>query len=98
MDLVVLQSGEHRDGQESPLPVRDSRTGSRQARVHPPGDSRDGPQPIRSTEMVYAEGLCDLPARVGLIPGGSRGLGREMSFAAARCGADVVIASRKYES
>ncbi len=33
-----------------------------------------------------------------LITGGSRGLGREMAFAAARCGADVVIASRKYET
>ena len=33
-----------------------------------------------------------------LITGGSRGLGREMAFAAARCGADVVIASRKYDN
>src|ERR1700750_3139474 len=98
MDLVVLQSGEHRDGQESPLPVRDSRTGSRQARVHPPGDTRDGPQPIRSTAMGYADGLFDLTDRVVLVTGGSRGLGREMAFAAARCGADVVIASRNLES
>src|SRR6476619_1936664 len=52
MDLVVLQSGEHGDGQESPLPVRDPRTGSRQARVHPPGDSRDGPQPIGAPRWV----------------------------------------------
>src|SRR5690606_23041263 len=39
-----------------------------------------------------------LTDRVVLITGGSRGLGREMAFAAARCGADVVIASRKYDN
>ena len=33
-----------------------------------------------------------------LITGGSRGLGREMAFAAAHCGADVVIASRNMDS
>ena len=46
----------------------------------------------------YADRLFDLTDRVVLITGGSRGLGREMAFAAARCGADVVIASRKYEN
>jgi NAD(P)-dependent dehydrogenase (short-subunit alcohol dehydrogenase family) len=46
----------------------------------------------------YADELFDLTDRVVLITGGSRGLGREMAFAAARCGADVVIASRKLES
>jgi len=39
-----------------------------------------------------------LAGKVALVTGGSRGLGREMAFAAARCGADVIIASRKYES
>ncbi|MDG4668283.1 SDR family oxidoreductase [Mycobacterium sp. 236(2023)] len=48
--------------------------------------------------MSYADELFDLTDRVVLITGGSRGLGREMAFAAARCGADVVIASRKYET
>ncbi len=48
--------------------------------------------------MPYAEKLFDLTDRVVLITGGSRGLGREMAFAAARCGADVVIASRKLEN
>jgi NAD(P)-dependent dehydrogenase (short-subunit alcohol dehydrogenase family) len=48
--------------------------------------------------MGYADELFDLTDRVVLVTGGSRGLGAEMAFAAARCGADVVIASRKMES
>ncbi len=44
--------------------------------------------------MGYADELFDLTGRVVLVTGGSRGLGREMAFAAARCGADVVVASR----
>ena len=48
--------------------------------------------------MGYAEQLFDLTGQVVLITGGSRGLGREMAFGAARCGADVVIASRKMEN
>lgn len=46
----------------------------------------------------YADQLFDLTDRVVLITGGSRGLGREMAFAAARCGADVVIASRNFDT
>lgn len=48
--------------------------------------------------MGYADRLFDLTDRVVLITGGSRGLGREMAFGAARCGADVIIASRNYET
>ncbi len=39
-----------------------------------------------------------LDGKVALVTGGSRGLGREMVMAFARCGADVVIASRKEEA
>ncbi|TXI54704.1 SDR family NAD(P)-dependent oxidoreductase [Mycolicibacter arupensis] len=48
--------------------------------------------------MGYADTLFDLTGRVVLVTGGSRGLGREMAMAAARCGADVLIASRKFEA
>lgn len=48
--------------------------------------------------MGYADELFDLTGKVVIITGGSRGLGREMSFACARLGADVVIASRKLEN
>jgi len=50
------------------------------------------------TQMSYAEKLFDLTGQTILITGGSRGLGREMAFGVARCGADVVIASRKMEN
>ena len=46
----------------------------------------------------YADRLFDPTDRVVLITGGSRGLGRQMAFGAARCGADVVIASRNYDN
>ncbi len=42
--------------------------------------------------------LFDLSGRTALITGGSRGLGREMAFAFARAGAEVMIASRSLES
>ncbi|EUA06233.1 MULTISPECIES: SDR family NAD(P)-dependent oxidoreductase [Mycobacterium] len=48
--------------------------------------------------MGYADRLFDLTGQVVLITGGSRGLGREMAFAVARCGADVVIASRNLDN
>jgi len=48
--------------------------------------------------MGYGDEVFDLTDKVVLITGGSRGLGREMAFAAARCGADVVIASRNLDS
>jgi NAD(P)-dependent dehydrogenase (short-subunit alcohol dehydrogenase family) len=39
-----------------------------------------------------------LDGKVALVTGGSRGLGREMILAFARCGADVIIASRKQDA
>ena len=42
--------------------------------------------------------LTDLSGRVAVVTGGSRGMGREMVRAFARCGADVVIASRKLDN
>ena len=42
--------------------------------------------------------LFDLTGRTALITGGSRGLGREMAFAFARAGAEVMIASRSLDS
>ncbi len=39
-----------------------------------------------------------LDDKIALVTGGSRGLGKEMILAFARCGADVVIASRKKEA
>ncbi|MCV7260808.1 SDR family NAD(P)-dependent oxidoreductase [Mycobacterium shimoidei] len=48
--------------------------------------------------MSYADQLFDLTDQLVLITGGSRGLGRAMAFGVARCGADVVIASRKMDN
>ena len=39
-----------------------------------------------------------LDGKIAVVTGGSRGLGREIVLAYARCGADVVIASRKQEA
>src|SRR6202789_1208073 len=39
-----------------------------------------------------------LANKIALVTGGSRGLGREMVLAFAKAGADVVIASRKFEA
>lgn len=48
--------------------------------------------------MGYADELFDLTDKMVLVTGGSRGLGREIALAAATSGADVVIASRNYDS
>jgi len=51
----------------------------------------------RST-VGFADELFDLTGKVVLVTGGSKGLGREMAFGVARCGADVVIASRNHDA
>ena len=44
------------------------------------------------------DALTNLAGKVVTVTGGSRGIGKEMSMAFARCGAHVVIASRKLEN
>ncbi len=57
-----------------------------------------GSLPSVSHSNELCRQLFDLTGQTILITGGSRGLGREMAFGVARCGADVVIASRKMEN
>jgi NAD(P)-dependent dehydrogenase (short-subunit alcohol dehydrogenase family) len=47
---------------------------------------------------MTSQNLFDLSGRVAVITGASRGLGREMALAFAEHGADIVIASRKFEN
>lgn len=51
-----------------------------------------------TTPGGYADRLFDLTDRVVLVTGGSRGLGKQMATAAAHCGADVIIASRNFDT
>lgn len=51
-----------------------------------------------SEAISHPARLFDLTGRTAVITGGSRGLGRQMAFAFAHQGADVVIASRSLES
>jgi NAD(P)-dependent dehydrogenase (short-subunit alcohol dehydrogenase family) len=48
--------------------------------------------------MGYADEVFDLTGKVVVVTGGSRGLGKEIAFAVARQGADVVAASRKLDN
>ena len=48
--------------------------------------------------MKPEKALTDLSGKVVTITGGSRGIGKELALAFSRCGANVVIASRKKEN
>ncbi len=57
------------------------------------------PPPVDPTTASVADRPgFDLEGRVALVTGGSRGLGREMALGMARCGAQVIVASRNGES
>jgi NAD(P)-dependent dehydrogenase (short-subunit alcohol dehydrogenase family) len=53
-------------------------------------------QPTQSSDDPTRQFRLD--GKVALVTGGSRGLGKEIVLAFARCGADVVITSRKQEA
>lgn len=48
--------------------------------------------------MMTPDPLFDFTGKVVLVTGGSRGLGREMAIGFAERGADLIIASRKYDN
>jgi NAD(P)-dependent dehydrogenase (short-subunit alcohol dehydrogenase family) len=57
----------------------------------------DVAEPIAHAHPLVNMGV-DLSGKVALITGATRGLGREMAFAMARCGADIAVCSRKADA
>lgn len=80
------------------LPPRRGRQGRPQAAAAGGGSAHAGPRARAVTAPERGPLSFDLSGKVALVTGGSYGLGQAIVLGLARCGADVVIASRKLDA